>query len=159
MRMSLKIALLMSLLNVGGSAVAARPCDGWTPVPAIALAQLRGGFTTAQGLSVQLGIERLLSVNGDVMGRTSIHFENGLVSQASAVAGVGGLIQNGANNAFLARLSDLSGAGIFIQNSLNEQTIASQTTIDAAVSSAGLLNTLHFHSSLSDAIARAAASR
>ena len=122
-----------------------------TPVGADQLAAMRGGFASATGLQVAIGIERLVMINGEVVARTSVDLGN--LSRPAAFT----LVQNGPGNVYQAQLAHLAAGGIVIQNSLSDQRIASQTTINASVNSIDLIKSLNFQGSLSDALARAAA--
>ena len=132
----------------------------WVAVDAARLDTLRGGFTTASGLDVSLGIERLVSINGELVSRTSFHIADlGRIDadqarQTSAALSEVKLIQNGRDNMMLTGFSDTTLAGTVIQNSLNDQHIASRTVINASVNSIGFLKTINFHGNVSDAIAR-----
>ena len=136
----------------------AAPPDGWEAVDGSELDTMRGGFTTGGGLIVALGIERLVSINGQTVARTRFELAatGGLAGQAAAAArsalSDGALIQNGPGNVAPAMLSaDALGATI-IQNTLNDQAIRSQTVINASVNSATLMQSLNFHDSVGQAI-------
>jgi len=127
---------------------------GWQKVGAAALDQERGGFDLPSGLTMSLGIERLVSINGQLVTQTSFSIAN-LASisadearQARDVLGSTQLVQNGSGN--LASIASGIG-GTFVQNSLNNQTIGTQTIISANVNSASLLKDLNFNSALRDA--------
>lgn len=138
--------------------VEAAPPDGWQAVDASALDGMRGGFGTADGLIVAIGIERLVSINGELVASTRFQLSasEGLAGDAADAArsalNNGGLIQNGPGNIAPAVLSpDALGATI-IQNTLNDQTIRSQTIINASVNSATLMQSLNFNDSVGQAI-------
>lgn len=155
-------------LAAGGAAsapAAAETAADWTPVDEAQLEQLRGGFSLPGGLQVSLGIERLVSINGDVVARTRLDIANlnhlnpeQLQQTREALSSVK-LIQNGSDNIY--RPGDTAGTvgGTVIQNTLNDQVIRSQTVISSTVNSASLLKTLNFQSSLSDALTRAVGGR
>lgn len=151
-------------LALAATAAAAAP-PGWEPSPAAVLDGLRGGFTGADGLKISLGIERMISVNGSVVSRTSLQIADlgrlnpDQARQAGAALAQVTLVQNGiASSAAPAFSADTLG-GTIIQNSLNNQQIESSTLINSSVNSASLLGSIHFGGSLSDAIARAAGPR
>jgi hypothetical protein len=144
---------------------AAETGGDWTPVDEEQLDRMRGGFSLPGGLQVSLGIERLVSINGDVVARTSIDIANlnhlsaeQRLQTSEALSSVK-LIQNGSDNIY--RPGDTSGTvgGVVIQNTLNDQLIQSQTVISSTVNSASLLKTLNFQSTLSDALTRAVGGR
>ena len=125
----------------------------------------RGGFTNGDGLAVSLGIDRLVSINGEMVARTRIDIADlGRISadqarQTSQALSSVKLVHNGDANIY--RAGDLGAAlgGIVVQNSLSNQQIRTDTLISATVNSAGLLNTLNFQGTLQDALARAATPR
>jgi hypothetical protein len=135
----------------------ADPADGWLPLPDHALEQARGGFELGNGLLVSLGVERLVSINGNLV--ASSNFSIADVTKLSgaealragaALAGLT-LVQNGPGNVFLPGGMDQAGA-LVIQNSANDQLIRSQTTISTTVNSLSLLKTLQFEGALRDAL-------
>ncbi|RJG15076.1 hypothetical protein [Massilia cavernae] len=140
-----------ALLLAFAPALASDP--GWEPVSAEQLEETRGGFTTPSGLELSLGIERLVSINGAVVARTSIQIADVRAVSASeamkaqeALAATT-LIQNGAGNMF----SGDGIAGTFIQNTLSDQVIRSETVISSTVNSTSLLKDLNFNQSVRDA--------
>jgi hypothetical protein len=160
----LHVSVWLALLSGGAQATAgtAGPAERWVPVDEGQLAHMRGGFSLPSGLQVSLGIERLVSINGDIIARTSFDISNlnslgaeQLQQTREALSSVK-LIQNGHDNIY--RAGDASGVigGVVIQNTLNDQSIRSQTVINSTVNSASLLKTLNFQASLSDALTRAA---
>lgn len=134
-------------------ALAAGPEAGWTPVPAERLEAARGGFTIPGGLELSLGIERLVTINGEIVARTSIQIADiravsaDEASAARAALASTNLVQNGAGAIF----SGEAMGGTFIQNSLSDQVIRSQTVISSTVNSSSLLKDLNFNQSVRDA--------
>lgn len=126
---------------------------GWTAVPPSTLAAMRGGFTLADGLQLSLGLEQLLTLNGEVVARSQIN----LGHPAQALPGMT-VFQNGSGNGMLSDFSPAA-AGMVIQNTLNDQRIGSSTMINASVNSGALLDNINFHTQLSDALTRAVAPR
>ena len=132
---------------------------GWQRVDPAALDEIRGGFTAPGGLAISLGIERMVSLNGDVVARTSFRIANmGNISadearQARDALGAVQLVQNGPNN--FAAGTALAVGGTFVQNTLNGQTIQSQTIINSSVNSMSLLKDMNFQAGLRDAGIRA----
>ncbi|MFD2365830.1 hypothetical protein [Pseudoduganella sp. GCM10020061] len=131
--------------------------DGWEAVDGAALDGMRGGFTDTRGLVVSLGVERLVSINGELVASTRFELPNaGSVAGDAAHAArdalnSGGLIQNGPGNIAPVFSPDMLGATV-IQNTLNDQTIRSQTIINASVNSATLMQSLNFNDSVGQAI-------
>jgi hypothetical protein len=159
----LHVSLWLALAGFSAPAAAgaAEPASGTAPVNDAQLDAMRGGFTTPAGLAVSLGIDRLVSINGDVVARTSFDIADlNHVSQEQArlthdaLSSVK-LIQNGGDNIYQAGASTSVIGGVVIQNTLNDQLIRSETVINSTVNSASLLKTLNFQGSLSDALTRA----
>jgi hypothetical protein len=163
----LHVSLWLALAGCGAPAAAgaAEPAGGWIPVNDAQLERMRGGFTTPTGLAVSLGIDRLVSINGNVVARTSFDIADlNHMSQEQArltrdaLSSVK-LIQNGGDNIYQAGESTRAIGGVVIQNTLNDQLIRSETVISSTVNSASLLKTLNFQGSLSDALTRAVSAR
>jgi hypothetical protein len=130
--------------------------QAWPPVEQAALERCRGGFTNASGLEFSLGIDRFVTINGDVVAHTTLQIGDVralTTEQAQAFRdslSTGGIIQNGANNSYFGSL-DSAAAGTLVQNSLNDQTIRTQTIINSTVNSLSLLKDLNFQATLRDA--------
>lgn len=135
---------------------------GWVPVAESVLDQARGGFTFDTGLRLTLGIEREISVNGEVVSRTSLQLTDisrlsaEQAQQTSDALSAVKLVQNGRDNIYLGAMSAQTLGGTVVQNSLNDQLIRTHTVIHSSVNSMALLKALNFQGSLGDAIARAA---
>jgi hypothetical protein len=136
------------------------PFSAANALPSAALATYRGGFTTDTGLQVSLGIERLVTVNGNVLEHSDIQLADvgkvatGQAALSGEALGALRLIQNGVGS-YTAPFSPNALAGTVIQNSLNDQLIHSQTTINASVNTSGLLQALNFQTSLGNALTNA----
>lgn len=144
---------LCTLLGMGERASAG---DDWVPVAAERLDALRGGFVNAAGLQLSLGIEREVSVNGQLISRTTLYAED-LRGGMHGPDAPGLLFQNGPNNFFLGSLEH-AGSTV-IQNTLSDQAIRTQTQISASVNSGALLKDLNFNSSVRDAALHALGTR
>lgn len=132
------------------------PPAGWKQVGAGTLSMMRGGFTTAGGLSLSLGVDRLVLINGAVVASTNFQIANlGMISSDEArhardAINSFTLVQNGPNN--FAPGDPLGpGRGTFVQNSLNDQTISTQTIISSNVNSMSLMKDINFQAGLRDA--------
>lgn len=155
------------ILPSGPSALASRalafevgcctPPPGWHRVGPGSLEKQRGGFDLPSGLTMSLGVERLVSINGQLVSQGSFNIANVAsmtvdeARQARDAFGSARLVQNGAGN--FASLPSVPGT--FVQNSLDGQTIGTQTIISANVNSASLLKDLNFNASVRDAGLRA----
>ena len=169
--MRFSISLPVLLLSMTGLATAAPTFDVQPPrfdqahaVDSATLDRARGGFLTADGLVVTLGLERLVSVNGNVVERTQMQLGDigklargeGTISREAV--GELRLIQNGDVRTMAGNAQNLLG-GTIIQNSLNDQTIRNQTSINATVNTAGMLRALNFGTSLNNALSTAVGPR
>lgn len=106
------------------------------------LQSMRGGFTTTVGgalLELSFGIERVISVNGEVVARTSLQLPS--LHQLDALRAVS-LLQGTGNNV----AADLAGATSLhvIQNTLDNQTLRQITTINASVRNLELHRAVQF---------------
>lgn len=152
---------MASLLHSCGAAVlacAALPAhatDDWVPVPDAELSTLRGGFTTSFGLEVALGIERIVSINGEEVSRVTL-FALGAAGTTFNAGDSARLIQQGSNNVFAGALDQVGAT--FVQNSLNNQAIRTETLISANVNSAGLLREINVNHAMNLAAITAAGS-
>lgn len=159
--------LLLSMAGVATAAPDAPAPAAFDPAHAVdsaTLDQARGGFLTGDGLMVNLGLERLVSINGNVVERTELQLGDigklarGEASLSSQAVGELRLIQNGDVRTMAGNAQNLLG-GTIIQNTLNDQTIRNQTSINATVNTAGMLRALNFGTSLNNALTTAVAPR
>ncbi|MBZ8142912.1 hypothetical protein CLD22_23835 [Rubrivivax gelatinosus] len=117
------------------------------------LDRIRGGFQTADGLSIAFGIESAVYVNGELKTTTTLQVATGGVPTGpGALPGVS-LVQNGAGNTFVTgAASPLPVGGVVIQNTLDNQTIQHITSINATVNSAQVLKAQGLESALRGAL-------
>ena len=133
----------------------------WAAVDTETLDNARGGFETPGGLNISLGIERVVSVNGEVLSRTNLAIPDvasmnaDQLIQAREALGTARLIQVGGSN-FAASDVGLGSGATLVQNSLDHQSILAQTTITSTVNSMALIKDINFHSTIRDAIVRSA---
>lgn len=167
MRLPVKICLLLASAAVCAQGMAGAPDPAFDPAQAVepaALDDLRGGFVTDTGLAVTLGIERIVTINGNVLERSQLDLGDlgALTSGTSKItadtAGQVRLIQNGLGTANVQLGSSVLG-GTLIQNSLNDQLINNQTIINASVNARGLLQNMNFQSTLANALNTAVTGR
>ena len=140
---------------------------GFSPDRAVARAALdayRGGFTIDSGLSVTFGIERIVTIDGQVAERSQLQLgdlgrlTSGQAALPAEAAAQLSVIQNGVAGLSLRLGSSVLG-GTLIQNSLNNQLINHATIINASVSTQGMLQAMNFQSTLSNALNIAATPR
>jgi len=164
MKPATPILLLMALLATAASRAADDPSAGWSAVGDERLEQTRGGFETGEGLLLALGVERLVSINGEMVASSKVNISD-VTKLSPAQAQVTGealaaatLVQNGSGNLFTPGGALPAGA-LLIQNSASGQLIRSQTTINATVNSLSLLKSLNFEASLRSALGGAVGPR
>ncbi|KQQ96955.1 hypothetical protein [Massilia sp. Leaf139] len=160
----LSMAGLASAADAGADAAPPVLFDAANAVDETTLDAARGGFITPDGLVVTLGLERLVSINGNVLERTQMQLGDigklarGEAALSREALGELRLIQNGDVRTLAGNADNLLG-GTVIQNSLNDQLINNQTSINATVNTAGMLRALNFGTSLNNALSTAVAPR
>ena len=123
------------------------------------LDQVRGGYSSDNGLQISFGIERAVYINGSLVTTTTLNLsELGKFSGGqSQVGGVNvgstlALIQNGPGNMFSTGPMTAGAIGTVIQNSLNDQKIQSISVINATVNSLDVLKSLNLQSAMRGAM-------
>ncbi|UQV48160.1 hypothetical protein KIV45_18175 [Janthinobacterium lividum] len=155
-------ASLACLLVAAQNAYAALPEAGWTAVSDETLEQARGGFDMPGGLSLSLGIERLVSINGNVVSSVAFtiadvaHLSVEEASLARTAITSMNVLQNGAGNVFSPGPMAQTMAGTVIQNSLNDQVLRTQTIVNSSVNSLALLKLANFQDTLQNALSTVA---
>lgn len=168
MRLTVRIGLLLASAALATRALAGAQNDPFSAANAVepaTLDGLRGGFTTDNGLTVTLGLERIVTINGNVAEHSQLDFgdlgrlTSGQATLSPDAMGQLRLIQNGAGSDFSVQMGPNTLGGTVIQNSLNDQLIRNQTIINASVNARGLLQALNFQSTLANALTAAATGR
>lgn len=152
MRLPALFAPVLFALLVPASPARAGADDLGDPVPEARLDALRGGYALPGGLSIAFGLERTVSINGELV-----------VSQRIDIPDLSRMTADQAQQ--LAQLAqghtvEVGGASsvhpgtgmLVIQNALDGQRIQASTTLHTAVNTLTLLQTLNFNQSLSDAL-------
>ena len=156
------VASLATCQGIAGPADSTFSTD--KAVEAASLDEYRGGFVDSTGLSVSLGIDRIVTVNGNVAAQTQVNFgdlgslASGKTTLSADAASQLNLIQNGSAT-FNVQLGPGALGGTVIQNSLNNQIINNATIINASVNARGMLQAMNFQSTLSNALNTAATGR
>jgi hypothetical protein len=167
MRLTVKICLLLASAAVASHGMADAPSDLFDPAQAVdpaALDELRGGFDAGNGLTVSLGIERVVTINGNVAERSQLELgdlgtlTSGMSKISAETASQVRLIQNGVKDLNVNLGNNVLG-GTIIQNTLNDQLIRNQTIINASVNARGMLQTMNFQSTLANALNTAVTGR
>lgn len=158
-------ALLLALLATGAAHAGPLP-PPFVPADAVSPAVLdacRGGFTTPTGLSVTLGIERIVTVDGHVAARSELQLGDlGRLASGAAPPPTLSAVQatlGPDGGGLTVRLDATAGAGTVIQNSLDGQTIANATIIHATVGTQAMLQAMHFQTTLANALNAAVTGR
>lgn len=156
--------LLLTLCLCCAPVLAHDAADDWVAVDDSRLDAARGGLDAGNGLILSLGVERLVSINGNIVASSnfSISDVGKLATGGAGGVGVTGdavaaltLVQNGAGNVFAPALAGQAIGALVIQNSASDQLIRSQTTISTVVNSLSLLKNLNFEGGLRDALSNA----
>ena len=167
MRLPVQIGLVLAsaaIATQGYAGSADNPFSSDNAVASEKLDDYRGGFVTNNGLEVSLGIERIVTINGNVAEHSDLELgdlgrlTSGQSTLTADTAAQVRLIQNGGGQ-FAVQMGNSVLGGTVIQNSLNDQLIRNQTIINASVNARGLLQTLNFQSSLANALNTAATGR
>jgi hypothetical protein len=145
-------------LRVGSWFVAGAP-----PVDDAQLENMRGGFELPSGLAVSFGVVRRVSVNGELVSRSSFFLPNlaaisaDEAKMANDALGQITLVQNGVGNtAALQNPGKNLLAATVVQNSLDNQSIKTLTEINAGANSLGMLRSINTQAALRDALIGAA---
>jgi hypothetical protein len=167
MRIPVQIGLVLASAAIATQGHAGGPDNPFSSDNAVAsnlLDDYRGGFVTDNGLAVTLGIERIVTINGNLAERSELNLgdlgrlTSGQSTLSADTAAQVRLIQNGGGT-FNVQMGDTALGGTVIQNSLNNQLINNQTIINASVNARGLLQAMNFQSSLANALNTAATGR
>ncbi len=108
------------------------------------LSQLRGGFVTSDGIEINIGIEKIALMNGELQSLLAIDLSK--ISQSSIdfdkLHNVASVIQSGAGNELSQSLRGLVDAGVLsvIQNTLDGQKIQTLTELNINVSNVNNFN-------------------
>lgn len=136
-----RILAVVALLVLAGPLAAADRALGaeWKPIDTSRLDGMRGGFVVPSGFVVSFGIERVVSVNGEVVSSTQLRIPDIAritADQAQLLASLrdSQVVQVGAGTVVAGGTH-----GLVIQNALDGQTISARTSLDVS------LNTLQLH--------------
>ena len=129
----------------------------WVAVDPALLEDMRGGFQTANGMSLSFGIERAVFVNGEMIASTRVQIPDvGRMTsdQAQELArfNQGQVIQVGGGNTFEPSTTF---NGLLIQNTLNDQDIRALTTVNVGVDTLSAFQDLNMNQALQNAMVAA----
>lgn len=131
--------------------------DGAISLSDGALDQMRGGFVLENSnLKISLGIERAVSINGELVATTRLDIPT-LSPEAAAqvvvaTGALGTIVQNGPDNTVSNPDSLVDSPILFVQNTLDHQNIQTWTVINATVTSLNLQRSLAISSSINQAL-------
>ena len=167
MRLPIQIGCVLAGVAIACQGLAGPQDDPFGSDQAVAAESLdgyRGGFITDSGIAVSLGLERIVTINGNVADTSRIDFGDlgslaaGRTTLAADAANQLRIIQNGGGTVGVDFGPSALG-GTVIQNSLNNQLINNSTIINASVEGRGMLQSLNFQNTLSNALNTAASGR
>lgn len=122
-----------------------------TPVSETELDRMRGGFQSDQNTPfISFGIERSVVINGQLVRSTVLDIPN-LMQFDGNPSGTFTHIQTGGGNTLTPDMASLQTFMTAIQNSLDNQTIQSQTIINATVPALSWAQSLALGNALSQA--------
>jgi hypothetical protein len=137
----------------------------WLAASDRTLSQLRGGFDLGAGLVVSFGISRAVYINGQLITSTSLQVGDLSRLTPTQAATLGQqmptqtqVVQNGPDNSLAAGALTIPLA-TYIQNTLNNQTIHSQTVIQATSNGLSMVKNMNLQSTIGQAIANAVGNR
>lgn len=121
------------------------------------LDRMRGGFVLEDAdLEISLGIERAVSINGELITTTRLDIPSLTPEGASqaivSIGTLGTIVQNGSGNSVANMEALLNSPIFFVQNSMDNQAIQTMTVINATVSNLDLQQSLAISSSISQAV-------
>lgn len=145
----------------------------WWTVGDAQLADLRGGFDVGTGLIVSFGVSRAVYINNQLVTQTTLQLPDlsrlnacqvaDLTKQiqsqiSSQLASKGQVIQNGPGNT-VSPGAIVVPLGSYIQNTLNNQTIRTETLIEATTNGLGMLKSMNLQATIRDAVSQAVGQR
>lgn len=144
--------LLVSFFLALACAMPARAGDLGAPLPPERLDALRGGYALGDGLTVSFGLERLVSINGELVVSQRVEIPDlarMTAEQARQLADLAG----GRTIRVGDTMTVAPGTGtLVIQNALDGQQIQASTSLHTTVNTLSLLQNLNFNQSLADAL-------
>lgn len=111
----------------------------WRPVDPARLADMRGGFVVPSGFVVSFGIERVVSVNGEVVAATRLRIPDVARITADEARLLASLRDSQVVTVGAGTVVSGGTGGLVIQNALDGQAISARTSLDVS------LNTLQLH--------------
>ncbi|MBK5206016.1 MAG: hypothetical protein JJD98_11600 [Polaromonas sp.] len=137
----------------------------WLAASDRTLDRLRGGFYLGTGLLVSFGISRAVYINDQLVTTTSFQLGNiarftpaQAVVLSQQIASQVQIVQNGPRNTVEPGTLTMPLA-TYIQNTLNNQTLRTQTVIQASTNGLSALKSMNLQATISETVANAFASR
>lgn len=124
----------------------------WKPINPARLDAMRGGFVAPSGLVVSFGIERLVSINGQVVAATQLRIPD--LSRMSADDAAALAMLRDSQVVHVGPGTRVAGgtAGLVIQNTLDGQAISARTSLDVGVNTLPLFRGDQLAATISTAV-------
>lgn len=124
----------------------------WTPVDPARLEALRGGFVVPSGLVVAFGIERVVSVNGQVVASTQLRIPDLARITGDEAAALAALRDSQVVHVGAGTLVSGDTGGLVIQNAVDGQAISARTSLDVGVNTLPLFRDAQLAATITNAV-------
>lgn len=152
-RAFLHLMAVMLALAFASRADAAEPLGAeWKPVEPARLAGMRGGFVVPTGLVVAFGIERVVSVNGQVVAATALRIPDVARMSADEAAALATLRDSQVVHVGAGTLVAGGVGGLVIQNAVDGQAISARTSLDVGVNTLPLFRDAQLGATITNAV-------
>lgn len=152
-RAFLHFMALVLALAFASRADAAEPLGAeWKPVDPARLAGMRGGFVVPSGLVVAFGIERVVSVNGQVVAATALRIPDVARMSADEAAALATLRDSQVVHVGAGTLVAGGVGGLVIQNAVDGQAISARTSLDVGVNTLPLFRDAQLGATITNAV-------
>jgi hypothetical protein len=132
--------LMLGCLLAAPAAAADRPLGpDWRPIDTARLDAMRGGFVVPTGFVISFGIERVVSINGDIVASTQLRIPDIARVTADEARLLATLRDSQVVSVGAGTVVSAGTGGLVIQNTLDGQAISARTSLDVS------LNTLQLH--------------
>lgn len=124
----------------------------WKPVDPARLAGMRGGFVAPSGLVVSFGIERLVSINGQVVAATQLRIPDLSRMTADDAAALAMLRDSQVVHVGPGMRVAGGTGGLVIQNALDGQAISARTSLDVGVNTLPMFRDAELAATINNAV-------
>lgn len=122
------------------------------PVAIERLEALRGGYQLPSGLSIAVGLERSVRVNGELVVAQRVQIPDLARITPDQAQQLASLTQGQTVTVGTGTQLTPAMGGLVIQNAMDNQTIQASTSLHVSLNTLGLLQNLNFNSALTDAL-------